>query len=202
MDEWRKQLALNIALRNEALKEDELNFVVQLTLDRIIFLRIAEDRAVEEYGRLKALLSSPLGGGQEGAYFANLLTCFKEADSKYNSGLFDFKKDTISHRVVIDNKTIKAIINELYYPASPYEFSVLSVEILGSAYEQFLGKQIKLTAGHRASIEEKPEVRKAGGVYYTPEYIVEYIVANTVGKLAPLNLPEGEKRRPRRRLLN
>ena len=32
-------------------------------------------------------------------------------------------------------------------------------------------------------MEEKPEVRKAGGVYYTPTYIVEYIVQNTVGKL-------------------
>ena len=181
LDEWRKQLALNIALRNETLNEDELNFVVQQTLDRIIFLRIAEDRGVEEYGRLQNLLK-----GED--FYQNLLTYFKEADSKYNSGLFDFKKDTVSRRVVIDNKTIKAIINELYYPISPYEFSVLSVEILGSAYEQFLGKQIKLSPGHRATIEEKPEVRKAGGVYYTPEYIVEYIVKNTLGKLA-----EGKK---------
>jgi predicted type IV restriction endonuclease len=176
LDEWRKQLALNIALRNEALNEDELNFVVQQTLDRLIFLRIAEDRGVEEYGRLKNLLK-----GED--FYQNLFTYFKEADSKYNSGLFDFKKDTISFNVAMDNKTIKGIINELYYPISPYEFSVLSVEILGSAYEQFLGKQIKLTAGHRAIIEEKPEVRKAGGVYYTPQYIVEYIVENTVGKL-------------------
>jgi type I restriction-modification system DNA methylase subunit/predicted type IV restriction endonuclease len=183
LDEWRKQLALNIALRNETLTEDELNFVVQQTLDRLIFLRIAEDRGVEEYGRLKALLSSPSGGGQEGAFYNNLFTYFKEADSKYNSGLFDFKKDSISRKIVIDNKTIKGIINELYYPISPYEFSVLSVEILGSAYEQFLGKQIKLSAGHRATIEEKSEVRKAGGVYYTPQYIVEYIVENTIGRI-------------------
>ncbi len=186
LDEWRKQLALNIALRNETLTEDELNFVVQQTLDRLIFLRIAEDRGVEEYGRLKNLLK-----GDD--YYNNLFTYFKEADSKYNSGLFDFKKDTISRKTVIDNKTVKGIINELYYPISPYEFSVLSVEILGSAYEQFLGKQIKLSAGHRATIEEKPEVRKAGGVYYTPQYIVEYIVENTVGKLAPLNTTEGAK---------
>lgn len=80
--------------------------------------------------------------------------------------------------------------NYLYYPQSPYEFSVLSVEILGSAYEQFLGKQIRLTAGHKAVIEEKPEVRKAGGVYYTPQYIVEYIVKHTVGKLAEGKTPE------------
>ncbi len=183
LDEWRKQLALNIALRNEILTEDELNFVVQQTLDRIIFLRIAEDRGVEEYGRLKNSLKG------EG-YYQNLFSYFKEADSRYNSGLFDFKKDAISLNVVIDNKTIKAVINELYYPISPYEFSVLSVEILGSAYEQFLGRQIKLTAGHRAIIEEKPEVRKAGGVYYTPQYIVEYIVENTVGKLSSGKKPD------------
>lgn len=182
LDEWRKQIAQNVALRNESFTEDDLNFVVQQTLDRIIFLRIAEDRGVEEYGRLQKLLKGD-------NFYQNLFAYFKEADSKYNSGLFDFKKDKTSKGVIIDDKVIKTIITELYYPVSPYEFSVLSVEILGSAYEQFLGKQIKLTAGHRATIEEKPEVRKAGGVYYTPQYIVEYIVANTVGKLTENKKP-------------
>ena len=56
-------------------------------------------------------------------------------------------------------------------------------EILGQVYEQFLGKVIRLTEGHRAKVEEKPEVRKAGGVYYTPAYIVDYIVQNTVAEL-------------------
>lgn len=181
LDEWRKQIASNVALRNALYTEDDLNFVVQQLIDRIIFLRIAEDRGVEDYGRLQKLLHG-------NNYYQNLFAAFLEADSKYNSGLFDFKKDKLSKSVNIDNKVIKTIITELYYPVSPYEFSVLSVEILGSAYEQFLGKQIKLTTGHRATIEEKPEVRKAGGVYYTPEYIVEYIVANTIGKLV-----EGKK---------
>ncbi|MBK6837536.1 MAG: hypothetical protein IPG90_04025 [Bacteroidetes bacterium] len=86
---------------------------------------------------------------------------FQNADDKYNSGLFDFKKDKLSKKLTIDNKVIKNIVSELYYPESPYEFSVLSVEILGSAYEQFLGKQIKIDKAHRAKIEEKPEVRKS-----------------------------------------
>ena len=183
LDEWRKELAQNIALRNLQLNEDEINYTVQQTLDRIIFLRIAEDRGVEEYGRLKTYLI-----GDE--YYKSLFAYFKEADSKYNSGLFDFKKDTLSPKLVLDNKVIKNIISELYYPISPYEFSVLSVEILGSAYEQFLGKQIKLSPTHKATIEEKPEERKAGGVYYTPQYIVEYIVQNTVGKLTEGKTPD------------
>ena len=84
---------------------------------------------------------------------------------------------------------LKDILSQLYYPKCPYEFSILPVEILGNAYEQFLGKVIRLTAGHHAKIEEKPEVRKAGGVYYTPQYIVDYIVKNTVGKLCENKTP-------------
>ncbi len=192
LDSWRTELAHTVSKDNKELNEDEINFAVQQTIDRIIFLRIAEDRAVEPYGNLKECLTPTLSKG-EGAVYRQLFNLFQQADDKYNSGLFDFKKDKISKTLTIDNKVLKTIINQLYYPESPYEFSVLSVEILGSAYEQFLGKQIKIDKAHRAHIEEKPEVRKAGGVYYTPQYVVEYIVKNTVGKLAPLNLPKGER---------
>ncbi len=183
LDKWRTLLAECIAKQNKTLDEDEINFAVQQTIDRIIFLRIAEDRSVEPYGNLKLAV-------KQGDYYKNLFEQFLRADEKYNSGLFDFKKDKICGSLVIDNKALKTVINELYYPESPYEFSVLSVEILGSAYEQFLGKQIKIDKAHRAQIEEKPEVRKAGGVYYTPQYIVEYIVKNTVGKLIENKTPK------------
>lgn len=176
LDNWRTYLATAISWHNKELDEDELNYVVQITIDRLIFLRIAEDRGVEPYGNLKTVL-------KQGDYYKNLFLIFKDADDKYNSGLFDFKKDALSQNLSIPNKIIKVILSEMYYPESPYEFSVLSVEILGSAYEQFLGKVIRITPAHHAKIEEKPEVRKAGGVYYTPSYIVDYIVKNTVGKL-------------------
>jgi type I restriction-modification system DNA methylase subunit len=187
LDKWRIELAKNIALRN-SLSEDELNYVIQNTLDRIVFLRIAEDRGAEPYEELKNACSTK--AADEGAYYKNLLHLFYVADEKYNSGIFDFKKDTISPKILLDNKVIKSIITELYYPVCPYEFSVLSVEILGSAYEQFLGKTISLSKSGRAEIEEKPEVRKAGGVYYTPQYIVDYIVKNTIGKLTNKKTPK------------
>ena len=183
LDKWRVELAKNIALRNKDISEDELNYAVQLTIDRIVFIRIAEDRNVEQYGHLQEAVKN-------GDYYQNLLQRFRVAEQKYNSGLFDFKKDKISAQISIDNKVIKNIISGFYYPACPYEFSVLSVEILGSAYERFLGKQISLSKSGRAVIEEKPEVRKAGGVYYTPQYIVDYIVKNTVGKLIEKKTPK------------
>ncbi|MGV8964263.1 MAG: Eco57I restriction-modification methylase domain-containing protein [Candidatus Saccharimonadaceae bacterium] len=183
LDKWRTYLATSISWNNKNLDEDEINFVVQQTIDRLIFLRIAEDRSIEPYANLQNAL-------KQGNYYQNLFSIFRDADDKYNSGLFDLKKDKYSKDVHIDNKVIKTIINEMYYPECPYEFSVLPVEILGSAYEQFLGKVIRITPAHHAKIEEKPEVRKAGGVYYTPQYVVEYIVKNTVGKLVEGKTPK------------
>ena len=184
-------LAHNLALRNPELTQRELNFAVGRTIDRIIFLRICEDRGVEDYGRLMAL--------QNGTrVYARLCQLFYSADDRYNSGLFHFKAekdrpelpDGFTLNLIIDDKPLKDIFKSLYYPDSPYEFSVLSADILGQVYEQFLGKVIRLTPSHRAVVEDKPEVKKAGGVYYTPTYIVNDIVEHTVGKLLKGKTPK------------
>src|SRR2546428_12370579 len=103
--------------------------------------------------------------------------------------------DELTLGLDLDDKLLRDILKSLYYPESPYVFSALRADILGQVYEQFLGKVIRLTEGHRAVVEEKPEVKKAGGVFYTPTYIVEYIVENTVGKL--LDEAMGSARAPR-----
>lgn len=181
---WRELLARNIALRNKDITVADLNYAVQLIIDRIIFLRIAEDRGIETYGTLQKLLDNE-------DIYVNFCKLCREADAKYNSGLFhfteeednDFTVDTYTLELCIDDSVFKTIFSILYYPNSPYEFSVLPLEILGHVYENFLGKTIRLTKGHQAKIEEKPEVKKSGGVYYTPTNVTKYIVKNTVGKL-------------------
>lgn len=183
LDDLRTKLASNISKLNTNLSVRDLNFAVQHIIDRIIFLRVAEDRGIEDYGVLRNACSG-------GEFYKNIVEIFKKADGKYNSGIFDFTKDKITPNIKIENKVFKELINDLYYPKSPYEFSVISIEIIGNAYEQFLGKTITIGAGHKAKIELKPEVRKAGGVYYTPEYIVDYIVANTLGETIKGKKPE------------
>ncbi len=191
IEKWRSDLARNLATRNPKLSQRDLNFSVQRTIDRIVFLRICEDRRIEVYGRLQALLNG------EHTY-RRLNQLFREADERYNSGLFYFRKerdrveppDELTPELEIDDAVLKRIIRRLYYPESPYEFSVLPADILGQVYEQFLGKVIRLTEGHQAKVEDKPEVKKAGGVYYTPTYIVDYVVKNTVGKLLENKAPK------------
>ena len=142
---WREALAGNLARRNPQLSQSDLNFSVQRTIDRLLFLRICEDRAIEEYGRLKALLQV------EGVY-ARLMELFREADRRYNSGIFHFQEerdrsempDSLTAALVVDDATLKEIIADLYFPDSPYVFSEIPAEILGQVYEQFLGKVIWL----------------------------------------------------------
>ena len=182
MEYWREILAVNIALRNPDLSRKEINFAVQRTIDRIVFLRICEDRGTETYGRMKRL-------SVKKNIYSGLVNLFREADSRYNSGIFCFTKekdrtegiDTLTPNLKMDDSVLKTIIERLYYPA-PYNFAVMPADILGQIYERFLGKVIEISRERKVSVEEKPEVRKAGGVYYTPTYIVDYIVKNTVDK--------------------
>jgi predicted type IV restriction endonuclease len=179
---WRETLARNIALRN-SVSVRELNTAVQRTIDRLIFLRIAEDRGFEQYGRLRELT-------RQKDVYSRLSTVFRQADARYNSGLFHFTPgdglsetlDTFTLDLTVDDGILKDILRSLYYPDSPYEFGVFPPDILGQVYEQFLGKVIRLH-GKSAIVEDKPEIKKAGGVFYTPTFVVRYIVNQVLSPL-------------------
>jgi type I restriction-modification system DNA methylase subunit len=160
---------------------------VQITLNRIVFVKNCEDREIETKDSLKKCIET---AKTEGDFYKNLYAFFKSLDKKYNAGLFDFTNDNISENISISNATIRVIIEGIYYPISSYVFSVIGIEILGTVYERFLGKVISIGKNRKVTVEEKPEVRKAGGVFYTPQYIVEYIVQNTVGKLIEGKTPD------------
>jgi predicted type IV restriction endonuclease len=137
IESWREALAKDIAIGNQKLSVKELNHAVQLTIDRIIFLRMCEDRGIEKYGQIQSLVNGT-------NVYHRLRQLFYNADGKYNSGLFDFRVDWLTPELTIDDKPLKEIFRNLYYPESPYEFSVLGADILGHVYEQFLGKVIRL----------------------------------------------------------
>ncbi|WP_461257026.1 Eco57I restriction-modification methylase domain-containing protein [Treponema sp. R80B11-R83G3] len=185
VEDWRMALAKNIAINNPTLSIYNLNTTVQRIIDRIVFLRIAEDRGIEDENILLTVSKTT-------NIYEKLNLLFTKANVKYNSGLFAYEEWL--EKIIIEDKILSNIIVNLYYPECPYEFSVLPIEILGSIYERFLGSTIhyrKIKGDtHTAVVEQKPEVKKAGGVYYTPQYIVDYIVQNTVGEKIKNKKPE------------
>jgi hypothetical protein len=117
IEHWRELLAHNIALR-KPVSERELNFAVQMTIDRIVFLRICEDRGIEREEQLQELLE-----GEQ--VYERLCLLFRQADNRYNSGLFHFSEekgqssapDDLTLQLAIDDRVLKEIIKGLYYPS-------------------------------------------------------------------------------------
>ena len=203
LEEERIRLAGEIAKLNPTIGQFELNKALVKLINRIVFLRIAEDRDIEKYGELQELVArskkekalESLSEIKEKPKVQNLELIYPElkilfakANEKYNSEMFELDKTDLE--LHIKDQVLYHFIENLYYPNSPYIFDAISIDVLGSTYERFLGSVVVLSSLHEAIVEQKPEVRKAGGVYYTPEYIVDYIVENTVGELIKSQTPE------------
>lgn len=169
---WRRRLAQSAVQRNAQLGSEDINFLIQRLLNRIVFLRICEDRAIEKYETLKNIEN-----------YNQLKILFQQSDKKYNSGLFNFIEDNLSLNIELDSEILIEIFNELYYPLSPYDFAVIDPSILSQIYEKFLGSHVVLDEGRQLSIVSEPEVVASNGVVPTPKLIVEQIVKETLQPL-------------------
>ncbi len=175
---WREELAKDVYKNNPEIDVRELNDIVQRLLDRLVFIRLLEDRKIIDVKTLKEIADTWKEGKHRDIQ-AQLNLQFKQLNNDFNGEIF---KTHECERISYDSQVVADIIDALYPPKSPYNFAVIGVELLGSIYEKYLGKTIRLTE-KRVKVEEKPEVRKAGGVFYTPKWVVSYVVENTVGKL-------------------
>ena len=182
IERWRGNLAVNVVKNNNDLTGEDINFLIQRLLNRIIFLRICEDREIEKYENLRSVTS-----------YDGLKSLFSVSDQKYNSGLFDFIEDDLSLNIQIDDNILIDIFNELYYPVSPYDFSVIDPTILSQIYEKYLGSRIELTDNNSVTIVAEPEVAASNGVVSTPKKVVRQIITETLDILFErINLEESE----------
>ena len=172
IENWRQALAENVVENNADLSQDDINFLIQRMINKIIFLRICEDREIEKYETLKNI-----------TIYNELKELFIASDNKYNSGLFSFIEDNLVQQITIDDQILIDIFSELYYPVSPYDFSVIDSDILSQIYEQYLGNKIELAADYSVSIVQEPEVVASNGVVPTPKRIVKQIVSETLDNL-------------------
>lgn len=175
LDEYRDQLAHSFKNRNPELDGETLTELTQRTLDRLVFLRFLEDKHIEPQNRIAYF-------GDKGPAWQDFIAESRRLDGIYNGIVYKEHAILDKPSFKVDDDIFSDICEKLSHLNSRYDFNAVPIHILGSIYERFLGKVITTTE-KRAKVEEKPEVRKAGGVYYTPEYIVRYIVENTVGKL-------------------
>lgn len=175
IDDIRLQMAQAFHANNPTLDHYDLTEATQRTIDRLVFIRFLEDKQIEPEDLMHSISTANYP-------WQKFIEISKRLDAKYNGVVF--KEHFIDKKAFLgaDEELFRSIAADLDHTNTPYDFNYIPIHILGNIYERFLGKIIVIENG-KASIELKPEVRKAGGVFYTPKYIVDYIVENTVGKL-------------------
>ena len=175
LEEHRTALAKAFKKADTTLDSETLTEIVQRTLDRLVFLRFLEDKQIETEIGVSHF-------GKRKGVWADFREASRRLDGIYNGIVFKRLAPLDDPAFEVADEVFADVCERLSSENSPFNFDAIPIHILGSIYERFLGSVIRATA-QRVFVEEKPEVRKAGGVYYTPEYIVRYIVAQTVGKL-------------------
>lgn len=170
INEWRLILGKEIYSHQNQLDEAQLNDIVQSYINSIIFLRVCEDRNIEVY---KTLFNFA-----DNEDFNSLIQNFREADRKYNAGLFNH---ALTEEIITNSSSaFWTIIKHLYFPESTYSFVVFASDILGNIYEIFLGEQLKINNGE-ITLEKKPE-HIDRDIVTTPTFIIQDILRETVVK--------------------
>ncbi len=171
INEWRLLLGKEILAADPTIDMELLGDEVQSYIDKILFLRVCEDRSIETYKDLLAIA--------DGGNFDKLLEKFRKADTKYNSGLFD---QALSDKVVCNaSSAFWTIIRQLYYPESPHSFSVFSSDILGHIYEIFIAEKLEVKDGELQIVKKPENVDR--DVVTTPTYIIREILRQTITPL-------------------
>jgi hypothetical protein len=175
---WRGALAEALAKTNHMHDTEAVAEAVQRILDRLVFIRVCEDRGIEQQLVLKPVLDAWIDGQHPSLYSA-LVDLFHRLEPEYNSHLF--KRHFSEGLKFADEGTLRRIIDQLYPPQSPYRFDALPVDILGTVYERFLGETVEFNQAGDVQIVETPEVRHRGGIVYTPRWVVREVVERTIG---------------------
>ena len=178
---WRKKLSTDIMshAHKDMINIEKIDDIVQNILDRFIFIRTCEDRGLEEKVLWQALINSKCS---RKSLLEHVRGIFRDFDQKYDSRLF---VQSESDSVKIGDMILKEIIEGLYGNNRgwvEYNFSFIDADILGNIYEQYLGHILSKTP-KKTKLTENGTHRKEQGIYYTPTYIVDYIVKNTLGEL-------------------
>jgi type I restriction-modification system DNA methylase subunit len=175
---WRTNLFKNYKAFNLGYSPAQIDEAVLRLLNRLIFIRTAEDREVED-NRLRSLVRVLKDKKQINNLDRELAAVFRQFDATYNSELF---ARHFSEELQIPPSDLEEVIEGLYEKNfTRYNFNALDADVLGTAYEQYLG-HVVAEGIDETHVEEKRTKRKSQGIYYTPTFVTKYIVQQTVGK--------------------
>src|SRR3989344_5001599 len=173
----RDVLTESLRICNQAVPKDLLDEGVQKLLNRLIFLRVAEDRGIEP--NILTMLMREAEAQKSGAQlYKAMVGKFRELDKTYDSNLFsEHPFENWEEYGGATEKAIKILYGKKGY--YEYDFKAMPADVLGSVYEHYLGYRLAQSQ-KGVTLAQDAGKRKEQGIYYTPSYIVDYIVKNAL----------------------
>jgi len=188
----RESLITDIVSNNKDLKRvDFYPYIVekaQKIVDRVVFICFFEDCGLLPENRLAEVVEYAQSGKLSEPIWETLKKFFRAVDegseklgvpNGYNGELF--KPDNDLNELKISDAICKRFVE-----LTKFDFQEdLSVNILGHIFEQSITDLERLkqySQGSEVATDKKDTKRKKDGIFYTPEYIVDYIVKNSLGK--------------------
>ena len=194
---WRVILANGIKKSQPHLSLDKIREAAQIILNRFLLIRLLETFSREmPFNYLGRVYHNWQQTFPDLPFIEDLRRAFHNTWVGYNTELFqpswidkltidvEYLESIIVINAVPQEGILYAITGTLanYRSIYNYDFTTLTQDILGTAYEQFLAHQLTLVSDV-VQILENQKTRKKEGIFYTPNYIVRRIVYQTLQPL-------------------
>lgn len=164
--------------------EQELNLAINRLFHRLIFMRAVEDRRLDQQHSLQEVMKA-----MSGQALRTLQRLFAHFQRHFDSELF---APSLVDQLPLDETTLGSRIAKLYEPAVVpirFDFSLIDPDMMGRLYEQHLRWRITSVTRPRGEMLLEPKrtfaISPAGrtqGIYYTPTWLVNYVVEHTLGE--------------------
>lgn len=164
LKKWRLSIRNTIRKNLPNITMQKIDLITQKILDRLIFVGYCSDNKVISQNKLHAILHSKID------LYKELQKIFLQMDDKFDSDLFSKSEEDEYNKILISDNILRPIIEEL----SNIDFSKLSIHIMGEVYENYLEEILKQ---NDKILKNK---KKLQGIYYTTEYVIKYIIKNTL----------------------
>lgn len=164
LKKWRLSIRNTIRKNLPKYNDSKIDLITQKILDRLIFVGYCSDNKVISQNKLHAILHSKID------LYKELQKIFLQMDDKFDSDLFSQSEEDEYNKILISDNILRPIIEEL----SNIDFSKLSIHIMGEVYENYLEEIL------RQNDKILKNKKKLQGIYYTTEYVIKYIIKNTL----------------------
>ena len=176
INNWRILIAEDIIKLDQNIDHKKLNLYTQQVLNRILFIRMCEDKKIFDNLELKNCTDDENS--------EKLINIFKEYNKKFNTKIFKLENEIYDEQYSLRNSNLGEIIKELYPPFSPYNFSIFSAEFFADIYEEYLRKYLNKING-KVILKEKQDYENKD-IVSTPRYLIDEIISNSLEEVKNL----------------